>query len=165
MHGEAGDQVVFVDGHTHCIGNEHYREQRRQAGENETVDRDYNRGFLQILQLRVSQFTINLRERLLAAHGQNRVAEGHQDSEHAEHSRQTLFRKAVPQEAEGFLAEMEVLGRGEWNRLISGLDQCECRPRQENDHHYGGDLHHSKGLLAGLVDALDVLVPEIDSHD
>src|SRR5690349_24974299 len=37
-------------------------------------------------------------------------------------------------------------------------------PADHQDHQDGGELHDTDGLLAGLLDALDILPPEIKRH-
>ena len=37
-------------------------------------------------------------------------------------------------------------------------------PEEQDDHHYGGDLHNAQSLAAGLLNALDVLPPVIGGH-
>ncbi len=62
VHGEAGDQIVFVNGNADSIRNQHDGQQRGQSGENEAVDGDDDRGFFQILELGMSKFAIDLGE-------------------------------------------------------------------------------------------------------
>ena len=53
-------------------------------GEDEAVNRDDDRGALQVLELGMGEFPVDLRQRLFAAHGQNGVAEGNQNAEQSE---------------------------------------------------------------------------------
>ena len=48
VHGEAGDEIVFVDWNPDGVWNQHDRQQCGQSGENEAVDGDDDRGFFQI---------------------------------------------------------------------------------------------------------------------
>ena len=66
-------------------------------------------GAFQILELGMSEFTIDLSQRFFAAHGQHRVAEGDQDAEQPEHFGQTLLGKAVTKKAERLFRKMKVL--------------------------------------------------------
>jgi hypothetical protein len=68
------------------IGDEHGGEQGGAAGEDEAVDRDDDRGALEVLELGVLDLAIDLGERFFAAHGEDGVAEGHEDAEEAEQS-------------------------------------------------------------------------------
>ena len=79
VHGQAGNQVVLVDLRARSIGNQHRRQQRGAAREDQAVDRDDDRRPLQILQLRMLDLAVDLGQALLAAHGQNGVAEGHDE--------------------------------------------------------------------------------------
>src|SRR5260370_24737008 len=162
VHGEAGDQIVFVNGNADSIRNQHDGQQRGQSGENEAVDGDDDRGFFQILELGMSEFTIDLGERFFAAHGQHGVAEGNQDSEQSEHSGKTLLGQAVTEKAERFFGEMKVLRNRKRNGVVSRLDEGKCRPGEQDDHHDGGDLHDAESFLAGLLDALGIFPPVID---
>ena len=42
--------------------------------------------------------------------------------------------------------------------------QGERSPAQQHHHHHGGHLHHLERFVAGLLNALDVLPPEIERH-
>ena len=57
----------------------------REPGEEQAVDGDDDGGALQVLELGVLDFAVDLGQRLFAAHGQHRVTEGHEDAEQAEH--------------------------------------------------------------------------------
>ena len=83
IHRQPGNQVVFVNRDSDCIRDDHHKQQRSDAGEDEAVDRDDDRGALQVFQLGMSKFTVDLRQRFLAAHGQYGVAERDQNSENA----------------------------------------------------------------------------------
>src|SRR4029077_5641715 len=96
---------------------------RGQAGENEAVDGDDDRGFFQILELGMSEFAIDLGERFFAAHGQHGVAEGDEDSEQSEHPRKTLLGKAVTEKAKRLFGEMKVLRIGKRNGVVSRLEE------------------------------------------
>ena len=113
VHGQPGDQVVLVNRDAHRVGNDHHEQQRGEAGENEAVDRDDDGGALQVLQLGMGQFAVDLGQRFLAAHGQHGVPEGDQDAENAELSGQILGQVGVLQEAQSFRAELQVVGGGQ----------------------------------------------------
>ena len=83
IHGQPGDQVVLVNRDSHRVRNDHHEQQRREAGKNETVNRNDDGGSLQVLQLGMGQFAVHLGQRFLAAHGQHGMAEGDQDAENA----------------------------------------------------------------------------------
>ena len=66
------------------VGNQHRRQQRGAAGEDQAVDGDDDRRALEVLQLGMLDLAIDLGQALFAAHGQDGVAEGHEDAEQAE---------------------------------------------------------------------------------
>ena len=66
------------------VGDEHGSQQRGAAGEDEAVDGDDDGRALQVLELGMLDFAVDLGQALFAAHGQDGVAEGHEDAEQAE---------------------------------------------------------------------------------
>ena len=84
VHGQAGDQVVLVDVRARAVGNQHGGQQRGAAGKDQAVDGDDDRGALQVLELGMRDFAVDLGQAFFAAHGQDGVAEGHEDAEQAE---------------------------------------------------------------------------------
>ncbi len=152
VHRQAGDQVVAVNRHAHRVGDQHHRQQRTDAGEEEAVDRDHDRGALQVLELGMLDLAVDLGQRFLAAHGQHRMAEGHQDAEQAQHRRQL----GVPRKPSASLLKCRF--DGTWQRRQIGPD-VEGRidpPAQQDHHHDRGDLHDFQGLVAGFLDALQM---------
>ena len=69
--------------------------------------------------------------------------------------------RAVFQEAERLVGEVEVGQGGQGRQVAADLQQGERGPAQQHDHHDGGDLHDPESFFAGLVDALDVLPPVV----
>jgi hypothetical protein len=61
-------------------GDQHGGQQRGAAGEDQAVDGDDDRRALQVLELGMLDLAVDLRQALLAAHGQHGVAEGHQNA-------------------------------------------------------------------------------------
>src|ERR1700758_731792 len=88
VHGESGDQVVAINRNTHRVRNEHHGQQGDDSRKDEAVDSDDDRCSLQILELGVLDLAVDLSESLLAAHGKDGMAEGHDDSEESEACRQ-----------------------------------------------------------------------------
>src|SRR6185437_16097774 len=101
-HDQLSEEIVFVARYRHMLRNDHHRQQRTHSGKEEAVNRDDNRGALQVLQLRVGDFAVHLRKRLFAAHGQHRMSECHQDADEAEGAGDT----SVLQEPERGLIEV-----------------------------------------------------------
>src|SRR5208283_3527569 len=114
VHGKTSDQVVAVHLHANVIRDQHDRQQRHQAGENEAVNADDNGRALQVFELGMREFTINLRQRFLAAHGQYGMPEAYDESENAEHVGQL----AVLPEAERFVGVVDV-GEGRKRRQVA----------------------------------------------
>src|SRR5271166_1182535 len=158
MHGEAGDQVVAVHLHADVVRDQHDREQRDEAGEDEAINADDDGGALQVLKFRVRQFAIDLCQRFFAAHRQDGVSKAYDEAENAEHVRQL----AVFPEAERFFAVVDIGESGEWGQVAADLQQGEPGPAEQHHHHDGRDLHDPERLLAGLLDTLDVLPPEVE---
>ena len=67
-----------------AVGDQHGGQQRGAAGEDQAVDGDDDRRALQVLELGMLDLAIDLGQALFAAHGQDGVAEGHEDAEQAE---------------------------------------------------------------------------------
>src|SRR4051794_17796597 len=96
--------------------------------------------------------TIYLRERFLAAHGQNRMSEAHEQNDPGE-----MTEPGPVQPSHGFLGNcynpgMKRIGR----QLDRPLQHCECAPQDEHDYHDAGDDHDLECLAARFVEAPDV---------
>src|SRR6516225_2536292 len=75
-------------------------------------------------------------------------------------------RKVYPIEpAHGVGTELQVLGRREGRKSRMSQEDRVKAPADQDDDHDGGDLHDAHGLLAGLVDALDVVPPEVNGAE
>ncbi len=162
IHGQAGDEVVLVDGNADRIGDQHHGEEGGQSGEDEAVEGDDDGRLFQVPELGVGELAIDLGERLFAAHGENGVPEGDHDAEDSEFLRETLIREIVMEEAERFLCEMEVSWSGQRHMLVSDLEEGEGRPAQQGYNHDGCDLHDPERFFAGLVDTLDIFPPVVN---
>ncbi len=123
IHGEPGDQVVFVNRDADRVRDDHHEQQGRESGEYEAVNGDDDGGAFQVLELGMGELAIDLGKRFFAAHGQHRVAEGDQDAEDAELSRQVLSQVGVLHEAERFIAERA--GCQVWAAGRSGIPASE----------------------------------------
>ncbi len=144
-----------------AVGDEHGGQHGGAAGEDEAVERDDERGALEVLQLGILDLAIDLGERLLTAHGENGVAEGHEDAEESEE----MDEWSALEEAEGVVTELQIGGGGEWRQLGMLHDGRINAPAEDDDNHDGCDLHDLEGLVAGLLDALDVFPPVVDGDD
>ena len=67
IHHQAGDHVVVKLG-TRGIGNDHYRKERNHARTDQRIGADDVRRNAEVLELRVGDLTVNLRQGLKAAH-------------------------------------------------------------------------------------------------
>ena len=74
VHGKAADEVV-QEVLPRGVGDNHDREEGNQRGEQHAVDEDHEAGALQVLQLGIRDFAVDLGQALFAAHGQQRVAQ------------------------------------------------------------------------------------------
>ncbi len=83
-----------------------------EAGEDEAVDGDDDGGALEVPELGVLDLAVDLGERLFAAHGENGVAEGHEDAEEAEQ----VASGAVLEESEGVGLKWRLDGVGSGGR-------------------------------------------------
>ena len=121
VHGHAGDEVVAVDRDADGVRDDHDGKQGAYAGEDEAVDGDDDGGALEVLELGVLDLAIDLGEGLFAAHGEDGVAEGH---ENAEQRPKAAKKAGVSEKADGVIAEVEV-GRCGPGRQMSA--RCEWR--------------------------------------
>ena len=160
-HGNAGDEVVLVNVGALICRDEHGGEQRDSAGEDERVDGDDDGRALEVLELGMLDFAVYLGERFFSAHGQDGVAEGHQDAKDAEDGNEL----GSLEEAECIVREVQVGGCGRRGQVNAADANGVDAPEEQNDHHDGGDLHDAQGLVAGFLDALDVLPPVINGDD
>ena len=64
--------------HADVVGDEHHGQEADAAREDQAVDEDDERRLLEVRQLRRLDLAVDLGQRLLAAHGQDRVAERHE---------------------------------------------------------------------------------------
>ena len=61
VHGQARYQVVLVNRNPDGVRDDHHKQKRGQPGEYEAVNRDDHRGALQVLELGMSEFAVDLR--------------------------------------------------------------------------------------------------------
>ncbi len=64
------------------VGNNHYREERDQRGEQQAVNKNDQPGLFQVLQLGMLDFAVHLGQRLFTAHGQHRMPETDKQNDH-----------------------------------------------------------------------------------
>ena len=86
------------------VGDQHGGQQRCAAGKDQAVDGNDDGRALQVLELGMLDLAIDLGQALLAAHGQDGVAERHENAEEAE----TRNEPRSLQEAERVVAELEI---------------------------------------------------------
>ena len=84
MHRQPADEVVGIVFHADFVGNQQHGQKRDARRQHQAIEEDDERRLLEIAQLGRLDFAIDLGQRLLAAHGQDRVAEGDQHADHAD---------------------------------------------------------------------------------
>ena len=127
------------------------------AGEHQAVDEDHHAGALQVLHLRHLDLAVDLRQRLLAAHRQNRVAEADEDRDRGERRPDRPL-----QPAERVVGELDVAARRQRRQRPAAVHQRQRAPGDQQHDHHGGDLHDRHRIVAALVDAARVAPPEVD---
>ena len=152
-HREPADQVVAVVRHAHAVRNDHHREERDQRGQQQAVDENDHAGAQQILELGRLDLAIDLGQRFLARHREDRMAERDQNSQSADRART----REMLEPAERVVGELQFERR---QMRASRIDR-EPAPYDHDHSHHGRDLHDSHRLAAGLLDAENVLAPEI----
>src|ERR1022692_2788479 len=100
---------------------------------------------------------ISLRQALLAAHGEKRVAQADHDGDHGDGRSD-----GAPEPAQRLGVELEVFVEGKRHRLVAVLENRDQAPDDQDHHHDRGDLHDAQRFLAGFVHADDVLAPEVN---
>src|ERR1035437_6035534 len=86
------------------IGNDHHRKEGNERGKDHAVNEDDQPGLLQVGQLGMLDFAIDLGERLLAAHSQDGVPEGDENPQQADR----VGKAAVTQPSQRVGGEMEM---------------------------------------------------------
>ena len=176
-HRQAADEVVPVLLHANVVGNQQHGQDADAAGEDQAVEEDDEGRPLEVLELGELDFAVDLGQGLLAAHGQDRVAEGDKDSHQphqaqpvpAAHRHQMLSDGGVLQETQGAFRQVRAridlgIEGGQEDQAVLGAFQPEGHAAPGEDHHghHGRGDHDPQGLLARLVNALEVLVEEVD---
>ena len=134
MHGQAAEEiagVILPD----FIGNDQNGQEGKSPGEQQAVKENDQGRFLEIGQLRRFDFTVNMGQALHAAHGQNRVAEGHGDA-HESHQAEPAFRRGnnLAKARHGI-------------RLLQR--QRQSAPQQQDDAHEGDGPHDPQRPITG----------------
>ena len=162
VHGDAADQVGEVV-RPHVVGDDHHREERNQRREQQAVDENHQPGFFQVLQLGMLDLAVDLGQRLFAAHGQHGVAEANEEDDPASGGANQV---PLSQPSDSLFSGIAPAGLQGTGRQLHGRAQHRDRaPHDEDHHHHGGDHHDLHRLLAGFVDALRVLPPEVEHDD
>ena len=158
-HGQPADQVL-EELRPRLVGNDHHREERNQRREDHAVDENDQRRLLEVRQLGMLDFAVHLRQRLLAAHGQHRVA---QPDEHCGERDQMRNAGAV-QPSQRARRQQNIARDRSGRQLASPHPQGVSAPRDQHDHHHRGELHDPERFFARFGNPLDVLPPEIERH-
>ena len=172
--------------HPDVVGDDHHGEEADQRGQQQAVDEDDERSLLEIRQLRALDLPIDLGQGLLAAHGQDRMAEGDQDAEGADQAEPMDLRRVMESRADGGVAEpaervflpaghfidlrlslgvdlLREVGRGRGEVLGIGAGrQGRAAPGDDDDAHHGRRRHDPQGLVGRLAEPSDVGPPEVE---
>src|SRR5208283_2194494 len=113
-------------------------------------------------ELGMLDFAVDLGEGFFSAHGEDRMAQTNEDGDDAGE----VGELHAIEPAHGIGTQLDVARRRD-GRQGGVADQNGVDAPGDQDHdHDGGDLHDAHGLLAGFVDALNVVPPEIGrAHD
>ena len=122
--GQAADQVFRVELHAHFIGNQEHGEKADARGKNNAVDEDDERGLLEVEHLRRFDFAINLGQRLLAAHRQDRMPERDQEAQDADAAQEIAEREEI-EEADRVVLRLQCRASSCASFILGLL----CRPR------------------------------------
>jgi hypothetical protein len=130
---------------------------KNQRGEKQAVDENHQAGLFQVFQLGMLDLAIDLGEGFFAAHRQNGVPKSHEEDDPGKVADPTSG-----QPAERFFVEMHHPQMQRIGGYLNGDPKDrDGAPDDQQHHHDGGDHHDLQRFLAGFVDALDVLPPEI----
>src|SRR5271163_2031165 len=157
IHGQAADEV-FEKTLPNVIGDDHDGKEGDHRGKDQAVNKNYHARFFKIGELGTLDLAIDLGKGLLAAHGQNGMAESDEDGDDAEHLRKI----AVPEPAQGAAGEMNIARRGKRGQRGMAVESGVNAPADEDDHHDGDELHDVEGFFAGFRNAFGVFPPEVD---
>src|SRR5579884_1987134 len=105
----------------------------------------------------MSDFAVDLRECLLAAHGEDGLAESHENPEQSESMSET----GVLQKSQRSVVETEIRWSRPGRKFSPYFRQREDCPTEQQNHHHGSDLHYPESFVARFFDSLDVLQPVI----
>ncbi len=153
-HRESADQVVAVVRHPDAVGDDHHREERDERGQQQAVDEDDHAGAQQILELGRFDLAIDLCERFFTRHREDRMAERDQDSQRADSARA----RKVLEPSERVVGELQL----ERRQMRAAHINRQPAPHDHHHGHDGRDLHDAHRLAAGLLDAENILAPEIN---
>ena len=101
IHRKPADQVIAVLRHPHVVGNDHHRKERDQRSQQQRVDENHQPGAEQILELGRFDFPIDLGQRFLTRHRENRMPKSDDDAYRA----QCMRRGQMHQPSHGAVAE------------------------------------------------------------
>src|SRR5229473_4095495 len=160
IHGQAADQI-FQIALANTVRDDHHREKRDQRSKDQTVNENDQAGLFQIRKFGMLDFAVDLRERLFAAHGEDRMAKSNEDGDDS--GEMSEMHSVEP--AHGVWPELQVFRIGKRReRGMPEPDRVDAPADQDHNHH-GRDLHDAHSLLAGFGDALNVVPPEISGDE
>ena len=145
-----------------AVGDDEDGEEADEARQEHRIEEDDEAGSEEILELGGFDFAIDLGERFLAAHGQQRMAEGDENAESADDSGES-FEPAL-EDSFPVPGTAESVKTGWSGGSVQGnvlQENGEHAPADDDHAHDGGELHDAQGFVAGFVHADDVRPPEI----
>src|SRR5215469_1874053 len=95
IHRQAADQVAEVLG-ADRVGNDHEREEGDAGGKDQAINKNDEAGLLQVAELGMLNFAVDLRQSFLTAHGQDGVPQTNKNANEPDRVRQA--RMAQPAE-------------------------------------------------------------------
>src|SRR5215469_4959659 len=107
-------------------------------------------------------FAVHLRQGFFSAHCEHRMPEAHKGDEPG-HVRQPGSAQRV-EPAERLAVEKNSCFKGVGGNLDWDAKDCVRAPQDQDYDHHGSDGHNLNSLLAGLMNALSVLPPEIKRY-
>ena len=136
IHRDATDQVGKVI-RTDLVRNNHHCEERDQRGKQQAVNKNYQPGLLEVLELGMLDFTIDLRQSFFAAHRQYGMPEPHEQNDPG-----NVPEPGSIQPSQRFLVQRNHPGMKRIRRQHNGGAQNRNgAPDQQNHHHHRGDHH------------------------
>src|SRR5215831_19738948 len=159
IHGQTTDQVAEVLWSNH-VWDDHERKEGNACRENQAVDKNDEASLLQITQLGVFDFAVDLCQSFLAAHSQDGVPQTNENA----NKPNGVWQARVAQPAERIVGESQISRRNPGRPMRTPRPNGEERPSGHHDHHNGSHIHDLQSFPARFRNAFDVFPPKIEGH-